>query len=106
MRSAGIELRLQRLVAGLGIAVLLGGPAGALTFTVDSTGDGSDTSAGDGVCVATSGGCTLRAAMEEANAHPDADIIAFDIAGSGVHTIHVVGGSEGGNDLPFIVAPL
>jgi CSLREA domain-containing protein len=97
---------LRSFAVGLGIVILLGGPALALSFTVDSTGDSGDTSAGDGACVATGGGCTLRAAMQEANALPDADTIAFDIAGSGLHTIHVVGGQEGGSDLPFIVAPL
>src|SRR5262252_2602105 len=88
------------------VLALLGGSALGTTFTVDSTGDGSDTNAGDGMCVATSGGCTLRAAIEESNAHPDADTIEFDIAGSGVHTIHVVGAAEGGNDLQFLVAPV
>src|SRR5262249_41408285 len=88
------------------VLALLSGPAGALTFTVDSTGDGSDTSAGDGTCVATSGGCTLRAAIEESNAHPDADTIEFAIPGSGVHTIHPVGGAEGGADLQFLVQPV
>ncbi len=97
---------LRGFAVGLGVVTMLGGPALAATFTVDSTGDGSDTSAGDGMCIATSGGCTLRAAIEEANAHPDADTIAFDIPGSGVHTIHVVGGSEGGSDIPFLVAPV
>ncbi|MBN20425.1 MAG: hypothetical protein CL678_03980 [Bdellovibrionaceae bacterium] len=34
-------------------------------FVVDDTGDGSDTSVADTVCLAASGGCTLRAAVEE-----------------------------------------
>ena len=87
--GAGHASKLRRRTEDRHVA---GGQALALTFTIDSTTDGSDTSAGDGNCVATTGGCTLRAAMQDANALPDADTIAFDIAGSGVHAIHVVGG--------------
>ena len=79
---------------------LLAAPAWAATFTVDSTGDDPDASPGDGTCATAGGACTLRAAIDEANAHPDADTIAFDIAGSGVHTIVPAGG------LPSITAPL
>ena len=50
------------------VLVLLAGPAGALTFTVDSTGDAKDANTGDDTCDAVGGGCTLRAAMEQANA--------------------------------------
>ena len=38
------------------------------TFTVDVTGDGTDANAGDGICLTTGGACTLRAAVQEANA--------------------------------------
>lgn len=79
---------------------LLAAPAWAATFTVDSTGDDPDASPGDGTCATAGGACTLRAAIDEVNAHPDADTIAFDIAGSGVHTIVPAGG------LPSITAPL
>ena len=65
--------------------VAVAGVSGA-TFTVDSTGDQADATPGDGVC-AGSGGCTLRAAIEEANAFAGADVIAFDIPGKGVHKI-------------------
>ena len=41
------------------------------TFTVNSTGDAADASAGDGTCeTVTASECTLRAAIEEANTHP------------------------------------
>jgi CSLREA domain-containing protein len=50
------------------------------TFTVDSAGDGSDSAPGDGACaVAPDGPCTLRAAIQEANAIPGRDTIAFDL---------------------------
>jgi len=67
--------------------VLLAGPAGALTFTVDSTGDAIDANTADGTCDAVGGGCTLRAAIEQANASTGLDTIEFGIAGGGVHTI-------------------
>ncbi len=52
------------------------------TFTVDAPGDGSDASPGDCVCDAGCGLCTLRAAIEEANACPGAQVIRFQNAGT------------------------
>lgn len=43
-------------------------PSGNLTFEVSSSADEVDSNPGDGDCVATSGECTLRAAIQEANA--------------------------------------
>lgn len=60
----------------------------ALTFTVNTTNDAADTTPGDGVCNAT-GGCTLRAAIDESNAHPGPDNIVFNIPGSGVQIINL-----------------
>lgn len=47
------------------------------TFTVNSTADVSDADPGNGVChtSVSNNSCTLRAAIQEANAHPDADTI-------------------------------
>ena len=47
-------------------------PAAAtvLTFSVTSTADSHDAHPGDGVCADAAGQCTLRAAVEEANAQP------------------------------------
>ncbi len=56
-------------------------------ITVDSTGDGADNNIGDGICDDGSGNCTLRAAIEESNENSGADVIEFNIAGSGVQTI-------------------
>ena len=56
-------------------------------FVVNSTGDGGDISPGDGVCQAVTSKCTLRAAIEEANALPETDTIVFNIPGAGPHTI-------------------
>lgn len=55
-------------------------------ITVDSTLDTPDDII-DGECDDGAGNCTLRAALEEANADPDASIINFAIPGSGVKTI-------------------
>jgi CSLREA domain-containing protein len=56
------------------------------TFTVDDTGDTPDANPGNGVCDDGGGNCTLRAAIEEANANPGADTINFSI-GAGAQTI-------------------
>jgi CSLREA domain-containing protein len=58
-----------------GIPTTNAGPAS--TFTVNSTGDGADSSVGDSVCNDGSGACTLRAAIQEANAVAGDDIINF-----------------------------
>ena len=44
------------------------GPACPTTFSVNDNGDASDATPGDGVCATATGSCTLRAAIEEANA--------------------------------------
>src|SRR5215468_4731001 len=41
--------------------------ARATTFTVDSTADDGDANPGDGLCATATSGCTLRAAVEEAD---------------------------------------
>jgi CSLREA domain-containing protein len=58
-------------------------------FTVTSFVDGADSLLGDGVCetVAGTGICTLRAAIQEANARPGADIIHLP-TGAYTQTIH------------------
>jgi CSLREA domain-containing protein len=43
-------------------------PALAFTFNVDTQADAFDASPGDGVCASAVGACTLRAAIDEANA--------------------------------------
>jgi RHS repeat-associated protein/CSLREA domain-containing protein len=60
--------------------------AGA-TFVVDSTKDDADKDLNDGVCDNGRGLCTLRAAIQQANALADTDTITFNISGSGPFTI-------------------
>jgi CSLREA domain-containing protein len=59
-----------------------------LTLTVNSKADAADSNPGDGVC-ASSAGCTLRAAITEANMHSGPDTIRFNIPGTGAQTIQL-----------------
>ena len=87
-RVAAPPLTAPVAVPRFGVAQPLAGllPAN-VTFTVDSAGDDPDANTSDGICRTAAGVCTLRAAIQSANAHSGRDGIAFAIAGSGVHTI-------------------
>jgi CSLREA domain-containing protein len=58
----------------------------ASAFTVNSTGDGADSNTADNLCNDGAGNCSLRAAIQQANATPGTDTINFQI-GTGVQTI-------------------
>jgi len=82
------------------LATALAPPAAsAVTFTVDSSGDGADVATGDGACATADGDCTLRAAIGQANASTAPDSVHFAI-GSGPVTI------APGSSLPEITSPL
>ncbi len=75
------------LLTLLVIVGLLAPPVGAsaqqrmaptYTFTVNNPGSGYDANPGDGVCETVEGVCSLRAAVDEANASEGADVIVFD----------------------------
>ena len=75
-----LPVRVRVAVAGTAvvIATVLGfqaASANSATFTVNSTLDARDAQAGDGRCATAAGMCTLRAAIQEANALPGADFI-------------------------------
>jgi CSLREA domain-containing protein len=76
------------------------------TFTVNSTLDAPDSTPGDGTCCTgfvlgnCLGVCTLRAAIQEANASPGTDAIVFNIIGAGPHTIQPT------SPLPTITDPV
>ncbi len=85
MRSKKMKtLAAGLLVAGMMAASVLASsePAhAATTFTVNNKGDGSDANLADGLCKTSSGVCTLRAAIEQANTTSGADTINFNIPG-------------------------
>jgi CSLREA domain-containing protein len=53
----------------------------ASNYVVNDAGDASDQTPGNDVCATAGAVCTLRAAIEEANAHAGSDVITFSIAG-------------------------
>lgn len=76
-----------RFIAALGVVGLLfgavfAGPsalAAPAIFTVNSTGDTGDATPGDGLCDDGTAACTLRAAIQEANANAGSDSIGFNL---------------------------
>ncbi len=77
----------RTVLIGLVAAFPLSAGARAATFTVNATADAHDAKLGDHRCAAVSGKCTLRAAIEEANAGADPDIIGFQLAGGSTITL-------------------
>lgn len=76
------------------LAVLAGAaPAAALDFDVTAADDRPDAGPGDGVCDAGGGVCTLRAAVQEANASAGADTIRVP---AGLYRLTVRGAAEDG----------
>jgi uncharacterized repeat protein (TIGR01451 family)/CSLREA domain-containing protein len=73
-------MRLCRLVVCVVLQLGISLPGHAATFTVDSTADTSDANPGDGVCADADGNCTLRAAVQEANALAGNDSIVLSAA--------------------------
>src|ERR1051326_9209720 len=73
------------------LAMVTAARADAATFVVNSTADTGDAHVGDGVCSTSGNVCTLRAAIQEANASAGLDTITFAI-GSGVQTINAASG--------------
>jgi len=71
--------------------VFLSGQLLAATFTVNSSVDAVDASPGNGVCATANGACTLRAAIQEANALAGADTIVLP---AGIYTLTLAGTDE------------
>ncbi len=86
-RGFSLENGTMAVADGGGGLYLLDTELNTPNFTVNSTGDESDMDPGDGICDDGSGDCTLRAAIEEANAYPGYNIIFFDIPGDPPHYI-------------------
>ncbi|MCW5890225.1 MAG: CSLREA domain-containing protein [bacterium] len=75
-------------------ALLLPGMAQALTFAVTSTADEEDMTPGNAVCASATGACTLRAAIQEANALVGTDVVTVP-AGTYVLTLTGDGENDG-----------
>ncbi|MDY0097371.1 MAG: hypothetical protein RBS01_03420, partial [Candidatus Dojkabacteria bacterium] len=71
----------------------------ANTFVVDSTGDQSDVLQGDGICLTSLNTCTLRGAIEEANAYEGYDVINFNIPESDSGYINPDGSRDSTSEL-------
>jgi len=84
---------LPQLPKILALALLLALPqlAYSFVFTVDSTADVVDATPGDGVCATGGSVCTLRAAIQEANAWPGGDSIALP---GGTYTLSLSGSED------------
>lgn len=82
--------RLMSLFCALMPIFALPAAAQAL-FTVNDGGDAVDIVIGDGVCATSGGVCTLRAAIQEANASPAFDTIMFSVP---VVTLSLAGTGE------------
>lgn len=91
---------LVRIVFATVACAVFSSVVAATTFTVDSTGDSGDSNTADGACDDGLGNCTLRAAIEQANAVAGLDTIHFHIPGPGPHTIQPV------TELPIITDPV
>src|SRR5262249_12990409 len=90
--SDGEARRMESLTrAVLGAVLLASGPSWASEFVVNSTADAVDAKPGDGVCATSSGVCTLRAAIQEANAHSGKDSITLP---AGTYTLSIAGPAE------------
>lgn len=81
----------RSLLLALLLAVCPAGLGYAATFTVDSTADAIDAAPGNGVCATAAGKCTLRAAIQEANALGGANTINVP---SGPYFITIAGANE------------
>lgn len=77
------------------LALLLAAPsaASAASFAVNSTLDAVDAATLDGVCATATGECTLRAAVQQANALPGADTITLPV---GTFRLSIVGVEDAG----------
>jgi hypothetical protein len=67
------------------------GAARAATFTVDWEADAVDAVPGDGICATSFRRCTLRAAVQEANARPGADVV---LVPAGAYLLSIAGTEE------------
>ena len=87
---------MSRFAFVVALCLLAAIPAGATTYTVNNLGDAPDATPGNDVCATAGAVCTLRAALQEANAHFGSDAIRFSVTGT----------ISPATDLPGIASPL
>jgi large repetitive protein len=75
-------------VAALLSAAVAVASAQADTYTVNTTTDAVDATPGNGICASAAGKCTLRAAIQEANAHAGPDAVSLP---AGIYVLSLVG---------------
>jgi large repetitive protein len=95
VRRGGRRLKLAllaNLVLAVALAYSLQTAEAATPFVVNSTGTATDAKPGDGSCATSSGVCTLRAAVHEANVLPGTDNIQVP---AGTYPISRPSGSNG-----------
>jgi CSLREA domain-containing protein len=102
-------LLLVALLWSLGGLAVAPAVRGATTITVTSTLDEPDTAPGNGTCRGASGGCTLRAAIMEANALAGADTIVvpadtFELTRSGFDDTAMLGDLDITRDVTIVGA--
>ena len=95
-RSFNLMIVLALLLSLFGGALTFT-PTYAAGFTVTTTNDTTDASAGNGICADASGDCSLRAAIEEANALAGADTITVP---AGTYTLTL------GSQLPVVTTDI
>src|SRR6266404_7208434 len=83
--------RRGRYLLTLASLLLAVAPAAAATFTVNDTADAVDAAPGNGSCATAGGGCTLRAAIQEANANTGPDTITVP---DGTYMLTIAGRDE------------
>jgi CSLREA domain-containing protein len=86
-RVVATTMRAAVLVLGLASVP----DAGAAVFTVNSAADDVDAGPGNGACASASGACTLRAAIQEANALAGTDMIVLP---AGTFRLTLVGAGD------------
>ena len=90
---SGVSLAAS-IAIGTAVVTSLSAPqasVSASSLTVTATFDGADAQPGNGVCDIGSGQCTLRAAIQEANALPGTDTIQVP---TGTYSLTAIGAAE------------
>ncbi len=84
----------MRTIVGIAVAAAIGFGAASVhadTYVVNSTVDAVDVTIGNGACATAAGTCSLRAAIQEANAHGGADVVTLP---AGLFLLSLLGPSE------------